>query len=448
MVKRLFGTNGIRFVVDENLDPHFVQECAISIGSFFGNRKVALGMDTRNSGEFVKSGLISGLTSTGCEVIDLGIVPTPCLQLASKNKAIPGVMITASHNPPEFNGIKCIDETGMELAQKNEREIEKIYWDRSFDMADWRSIKGTSSENYIETYIDSIMSNLDSGPIMKSKPKVALDCANGSACFTTPYILGRLNCEVVSLNSQPDGEPARPFEPTIENIEGLMLLTKSSGADIGIAHDGDADRTIFVDDKGNYVHGDRSFAVIAKDLLRRDKGLVVTPVSSSQCIEDVVLKGGGEIHYTKVGAPLVARAMLDKGAIFGGEENGGLIFPEHQYCRDGAMAAVKMIEIMVKRKKRFSALLREVPQYEQFKTKIQCPDGSKKKAIAKLAKTLDRKGKNINTLDGLKLFEKKGWVLIRPSGTEPIIRIFAEGKAKKDARELARKGKELIEDCL
>lgn len=444
-VTKLFGTNGIRFVVDKNLDPNFVLDCALSIGTFFRNRKVVMGMDTRNSGEFVKSGLVSGLGACGCEIVDLGIVPSPCLQLAAKNNGIPGVMITASHNPPEFNGIKCIDNVGMELSQNDENEIEKIYWGKKFKLVDWSSIKGIAADDYIPEYINSIVSKVNSKQIKKSKPKVAVDCANGCASLTTPYLLEALGCDVTSLNSQPSGEPSRTFEPTIENIEELMALTKASDADLGIAHDGDADRTIFVDEDGNYVHGDRSLAIIAKDILRTKKGLVVTPISSSQCVEDVVLKAHGRIHYTKVGAPIVARTMYEKGAIFGGEENGGIIFPEHLCCRDGGMAAAKIIEIMAKRKKKLSALLREIPHYEQFKTRTHCPEDKKNQAIRRLANKLEKKGMKINTIDGIKLFERNGWVLIRASGTEPIIRIFAEGKSKKDARELAAEGKKLIE---
>ncbi|MCK5547687.1 MAG: phosphoglucosamine mutase, partial [Thermoplasmata archaeon] len=359
-----------------------------------------------------------------------------------------GVMITASHNPPEFNGIKCMDDKGMELSPENEIEIEKIYWKKSFKQADWKSIGGITKSDYTTEYVSSIVSRISSSAIKRSNLKVVVDCVNGAACPTTPRILDELGCDVVPLNAQPSGEPSRPFEPTIQNVEGLMLLTKTSKADLGIAHDGDADRTIFVDENGDFVYGDRTLALIAKDIVAKNKGLVVTPVSSSQCVEDVVLEAGGDIHYTKVGAPLVARTMFEKGAVFGGEENGGMIFPKHQYCRDGAMAAARILEIMAKRKKKLSALLREIPHYEQFKTKVHCPDGAKKQVIKKLTAALKKKGSEISTIDGIKLFDKKGWVLIRPSGTEPIVRIFSEGKTKKNAKGLAEEGRGLLQDCI
>lgn len=446
--ERIFGTNGIRFVVDKNLDPNFVLDSALAIGTYFGNRRLVLGMDTRISGPLVKSLLVSGLASCGCEIVDLGVVPSPCIQLAAKDKRMPGVIITASHNPPEFNGIKCIDENGMELSRDEEAKIEDIFRDGKFELANWKDIRSMSRLDYRAEYINSVVSKVDSERIRKARLKVVVDCANGPASLTSPRILEELGCEVVTLNGQPSGEPTRPFEPTIENLGELMLLVKSADADLGIAHDGDADRTIFVDEKGEYVHGDRSLALVAKHVVKEKGGLVVTPVSSSQCVEDVVTKAGGRIHYTRVGAPLVARTMAEKGAVFGGEENGGLIFPEHLHCRDGGMGAAKLLEILARRKKKLSALLREIPHYSQFKTKIPCPEKKMQQVTKKLANRLRKKGKKISTIDGIKLFEKNGWVLIRPSGTESFIRIFSEGKSDKDARELAAQGKTLMESCI
>jgi phosphomannomutase/phosphoglucomutase len=234
----------------------------------------------------------------------------------------------------------------------------------------------------------------------------------------------------------------------MENVGQLMMLTGSAKADLGIAQDGDADRTIFVDEKGEYVHGDRTLALFAKDAVSRAEGLVVTPVSSSKCVEDVVTKAGGKILYTKVGAPLVARVMYEKGAIFGGEENGGLIFPEHLLCRDGGMAIAKLLEIMARRKKKLSTLLKEIPYYSQYKTSIVCSDNEKGPSIKKLTNKLRKKGRKISTIDGVKMIEKNGWVLVRPSGTESIIRIFSEGKTAKDARGYAEEAKGLIEKCI
>lgn len=445
---RIFGTNGIRFVVDRNLDPNFLLDSALAIGTYFGKRRIVLGMDTRTSGPLVRSVLISGLASCGCEIVDMGVAPSPCIQLAAKDKGMPGVIITASHNPPEFNGIKCIDEMGMELSRDEEEKIEGLFWDKRFVLGGWKDFKGTSELDYTNRYIDSVVSKVDSETIRKAGLKVVVDCANGPASITSPRIFEELGCEVVTLNGQPSGEPARPFEPTIENLGELMLLVKSAGANLGIAHDGDADRTIFVDEKGEYVHGDRSLALVAKHVVQEKRGLVVTPVSSSRCVEDVVTKAGGKVHFTRVGAPLVARTMAEKGAVFGGEENGGLIFPEHLHCRDGGMGAAKMLEIMAKRKKKLSALLREIPHYSQFKTKMPCPEKKMQQVTKKLANRLRKKGMKISTIDGIKLFERNGWVLIRPSGTEPFIRIFSEGKSDKDARELAARGQELMEACI
>jgi len=357
-------------------------------------------------------------------------------------------MITASHNPPEYNGIKCIDSLGMECSPEDEEKIEGIYFEKQFKETTWESLgRIRRISDAIPHYLDSIISKVDKDVIARRRLKIVLDCGNGAGCFSSPYLIKRLGCDLITLNSQPDGRfPGRPPEPTPANVSELEELVKDSCADMGIAHDGDADRIIFIDEKGEYVYGDKSLALLAGESLDKGGGLIVTPVSSSNCIEDVVKSKNGEIHYTRVGSPIVARAMYTLGATFGGEENGGLIFPEHQFCRDGGMAAAKMIEILARRNETLSKLVANLTQYHLFKTSVSHPAGKKEKILEEVRKrTSDLK---TLTIDGVKIIHEDGWVLIRPSGTELIFRIFAEAKTEERAKKLGSEGVDMVQDII
>ncbi|HEY4705483.1 MAG TPA: phosphoglucosamine mutase, partial [Thermoplasmata archaeon] len=227
-----------------------------------------------------------------------------------------------------------------------------------------------------------------------------------------------------------------------ENLSTLLKLVRESKADLGVAHDGDADRAIFADERGEFVFGDRTLALVAREAVQAKGGTVVTPVSSSRCLEDVVRAAGGTVTYTMVGAPLVARVMYESGATFGGEENGGMIFPEHQFCRDGAMALAKVLEIVTRAGKPMSALLAELPAYSLHKTSVHYPPPERDAILARLKGLA--KGLRVNDIDGVKVHYDDGWVLVRPSGTEPIFRIFAEAKTDARAKALAAEGEALL----
>jgi phosphomannomutase/phosphoglucomutase len=449
-LSRLFGTNGVRGIVNEDMNIQLAQNLGMAIGTFLSGGRVAIGTDTRTSNEMLKSGVIAGLLACGSSIIDLGIVPTPTLQYYVKHQDVDlGIIITASHNPPNFNGIKCADSDGTELSREKEETIEKIYFSGEFTRATWDKIGGVQKErNAAEAYIQGIMNNIDCQVVKDADLKIVLDCGNGAGSFISPYLLERMGCHVVTLNSHPQGTfPGHNSEPTAENLKDLMAATSSFGAHLGIAHDGDADRTIIIDEKGNYLFGDRILALVTKDMLLENKGgLIVTTVASSLAVDDVVKNHNGEIIYTRVGSPIVARKMMETDALFGGEENGGLIFPKHQYCRDAAMAAAKIVEIVAKQKRPFSELIDELPKYHQFKTKISCPNELKEKALIVFAKAME--DKNVDQTDGVKIIYDSSWVLVRPSGTEPIYRIFAEAHRQEAAEKLAEESRDVISDII
>jgi phosphomannomutase/phosphoglucomutase len=335
------------------------------------------------------------------------------------------------------------------MPRSKEEEIEDIYHNRSFKSRSWSevgSIRRVSGA--VAKYLSSVERHVDAEAIRAAGLTVALDCANGAGSISTPFLLESLGVRTITINCNPQGTfPGHPSEPTEENLGDLISLVKSSSADIGIAHDGDADRTIFVDDQGRYLYGDRSLALVAESIVRESGGgIVVTPVSTSIAVEEAVVAAGGEVVYTMVGAPIVARKMREIGAVFGGEENGGLIFPRHQYCRDGAMTAAKMLEIVAKQGS-LSELLARLPQYHLDKRKVRCPDEHKGRVLELLCERF--KEENVDLTDGVKVYMDEGWILVRPSGTEPIFRITCEGKTRSCAQDYAadceRQLREIIE---
>ncbi len=443
-IGELFGTDGVRGIANEELTP----EMAMNLGRVMGTlrRRVAIAMDTRISSSMLKSAVIAGLTSCGCDVVDLGIAPTPALQyyVKCKDEIDGGIAITASHNPREYGGIKFIQEDGREFTRKMDEECEKIYKSKSFKIVRWDKIGQVYYDDYKRLYINGILSKVDREKIAESNFRVVIDCGNGASYITSPYILKELGCEVISINAHPDGKfPQRNPEPVEENVLLLKKVVKDVKADLGIAHDGDADRATFVDEKGRFISEDVMLALMAKYYVEMNGGgKVVTPVSSSKCVEDVVREAGGEIIYTPVGSPVVAETMLKVKAVFGGEGNGGLIFPEHLLARDGAMSFAKVLELMALENKPISKLIESIPKYYMIKTKVPCRDK------IKLLKGLKEKFPDANFTDGARIDYEDCWILIRPSGTEPIVRIFAEAKSKKKAKELVEFGIKVVKEIL
>lgn len=442
--KRLFGTFGVRRRANEVLTPEFASKLAAAYGTVIKG-KVAVGGDTRTSTPMIKHSVISGLLSSGCTVIDLGILPTPAVQYAVRNYYDGGVIITASHNPPQDNGIKFVDQDGIGIPDDMEEKIEDMFFDENPDRVSWDKISEVETNtNIIDEYIDNVVSRVDSDAIKKAELKVVVDCGSGAACFTTPYLLRKLGCKVTTLNCQPDGFfPGRNPEPTEDNLQDLISAVKDLCADLGVAHDGDADRTICIDENGDFVFGDKTFALVEKFMLKENGGgLIVTTVATSSAIYDIAEEYGGEVIATRVGDLLVARELKDKDGLFGGEENGGLIFPDFVYGRDAALTTAKLVEIVSKEGKPFSNLIGELPSYRTQKRKVECPDDLKSDVMDKIAEATCEF--EVDTKDGVKIFTDEGWVIIRPSGTEPIFRCFAEAKNEEDAKKMAEWGISLV----
>ncbi len=455
---KLFGTNGIRGVVNEEMNSNL----ALDIGKAWGmylkkmstRPKIAIGTDARLSNDMLKNAITAGLLATGCDVVDVGLIPTPTLQYAVKEKDFDsGVIITASHNPPQFNGIKGVASDGTEFSKDVEEEIERIYFSGSFELAAWKYVGKISQwDGAIDLYVNGILATVDVDAIKKKHFHIVLDCGNGAGSVVTPLLLKRLGCKVVPLYCEPDGLfPGHNSEPLPENLIELMKTVPKVGAHLGAAQDGDADRAIFIDENGTYIWGDKTLALGCRYETKKHKGgVAVTPVTTSSCFDDVVAENNGVSVHTKVGSPVVARVMIERQAVFGGEENGGLIFPELQYCRDSAMSIAKILEIMAKEHKPLSQLIDEIPKYEVYKTKMPCPDDVKESVMKTLAAQTkdDPQVKEVDETDGVKLYLADGWVLMRPSGTEPIFRVYSESKSKQKAEEIALTYKKVTEEII
>ncbi len=421
---QLFGTNGIRGIPNQDLTLDLANGIGRAIGTFFRAEKIAIAKDTRISGDMFLFAVASGAMSAGTDIVYVGELPTPGLQYYCKKNRIPGIMITASHNPPQYNGIKAVDSDGTEIDEDKEVKIEEIYEKKNYEIAQWDKIGNYSYDSTgIDLYMNSIINSVHAETIMKSNIRVAIDTGNGASYFTSPEILTRLNCHPVSLNANPDGKfSSRNSEPKPENLSDLISIMKTGKFNIGIAHDGDADRCVFIDENGNFVDGDRSLALIVKHTVRRGDS-VVTPVSSSDALAEICTEKGAKLILTRVGAPIVARAMIDNKATIGGEENGGIIYGKHQYCRDGAMTMVLMLDLLARENKPLSELLKDIPEYFMIKTSV--PRRKEWKEIKELI-TKKFTGKMFDFTDGIKIYDTDGWTLIRPSGTEKIVRVFSE----------------------
>ncbi len=444
---KLFGTNGVRGVANQDMSPDLVLELSRSLGTLMERRglsTVVIGRDTRVSGEMLKAAAIAGALSTGRRVIDIGIAPTPAVQFYVRDRGDAGIVITASHNPREYNGFKVIAGDGTEFSREDEAKIEEIYFRQDFHTATWNKTGVLLKDNALEGYKNGVLSKVNTDLIRKAGLKVVFDGGCGAGSLVTPFLLQELGCRVLTLNSQIDGTfPDRNPEPTREALTNLARLVRETGADLGIAHDGDADRAAFICENAEFLDEEDLIAIAAKHVLSQKKGgVVVTPVSTSKRLVDVVEEMGGSVIFTPVGSIHVARKMLEVGAIFGGEGNGGLIFPEHQYCRDGAMTAAKILELLADGKT-LSELAAEIPEYKNVKTKI--PSKNLEATMKQVIEAVE--GEEIDRTDGVKIWKKGGWLLIRPSGTEPIIRIFAEAKTQKTAEELLEYGKKLVEEA-
>ena len=416
--EKIFGSSGIRAKVN-----HELLKLTFNVGLSIGGSsyRVLVGYDTRTSNEALKHTLIGGLLASGSRVFDAGIVPTPTLAYATRNFDA-GAMITASHNPPEYNGIKLWNPDGSAFSAAQRNNIETAISKGHHEAAPWDKMgKCAAYDGAIIDHVERILQDFKG----MHNIRVVVDCGCGAASLVTPYLLQRLGCEVLGINCHPSGFFPRDGEPNSNSLAELMSVVKITKADIGIAHDGDGDRMMVVDDQGRFIPGDKLAVILAHGL---QVSKVVTTVDTSMAIDEA----GFEVIRTKVGDPFVSEELKERGWGFGGEPSGAWIFPQISLCPDGVYAAAQAVKIASETK--FSSLADDILDYPILRGSVPGGVQLMPQIEARLIATAD--GLDLTTVDGIRLSSDNGWLMIRPSGTEPKIRITAEARTQRRAKEL------------
>jgi len=452
-VPKLFGTSGIRGHVRNRVTEKFMLDLARALSTMLANEgQVVVGSDCRTTSPELKAILLGGLLGGGIDVVDAGILPTPVLAFGTRLVAAnAGVMVTASHNPPEDNGVKCYSHEGREYLPEEEQILERFIAERQFTDVPWdRAGRQMSSPALVDVYSQRILDRVGS---FRRKLRVVVDCANGTTYNLTPLILSRLGCEVISLNAHPDGRfPGRPAEPSPENLLRASQTVRSLKADLGIAHDGDGDRLAVIDEKGRYVNNDTVLAFFARMLLAQNgPGRIITSVDTSSRIYIVARSSGGTVERTRLGK---THALLD-------EENRKsvrlccepwkIIDPTWGFWGDAVYAACRLIQSLDQIKGPVSSLFRGIPENPQKRFYFRCPDESKDFVMAKVSQALttQKDVKEVWTFDGVRAnFHDESWILVRKSGTEGKIRIYCEGRTPKRLKQLVSKSSSLVTSAI
>jgi phosphomannomutase len=442
----MVSVSGIRGRVGEALTPEVVARYAGAFGAWSigqgTSRQVVVGRDSRVSGPMFHRIVVGTLQLAGCDVIDIGLTTTPGCQLAVEHHhAAGGLMLSASHNPIEWNALKFIGASGLFL-EASEGTAMRALVDSGIPYAQWDRI-GTVTEDpdAARRHLEAVLGipYVDEGAIRARRFKVALDCVRGAGATIMPMLLERLGCEVVAINMEPDGRFPREPEPTAENLHELEQLVRASGADIGFAVDPDVDRLALVADGGRAIGEDFTLALAARLVLRHRTGPLVTNLSTSLVVEDAARVAGVEAVRAPVGEVNVAVRMRELNAPIGGEGNGGVILPEVHLGRDAPIGAALLLQLLVEEGRPLSALVASLPRYVIVKDKLDRPDAPLDAVYGALRAAFPDAA--ADTQDGLRLAWPDRWVHVRPSGTEPIVRVIAEAPDEAGARELVRRSR-------
>jgi len=432
----LFGSSGIRGIANEEITP----ELALKVGKACGTlyKHMVIGNDPRTSSHMIKNAVTAGVLSAGAEITDIGLVSTPTLAHSAR-KYDAGIMITASHNPGKYNGIKLFNPDGSGFSVPQSEEIEK---NMEGKVTPWNEIK--NPRNYGMAIPEHVNSILRSVPMPEKDIRVVVDCCNGSTGMITPYLLEEMGCKVITLNAQPDGYfPAHDPEPVEENLHQLKNVVKISDADIGIAHDCDGDRIVVVDKKGKLIPNDKMLALMAK--YTNERGKIVVPINTSLSLDSYLPHA--EIARTKVGDIFISEKLKEIEGDFGGEPSGTYVFPSFSYCPDGIYAAAKIISIWGEID--IEEELGRIPQYHMVRDSIVSTKEKIEKGMKKVEENLNAFGyENMNKIDGIRIDMSGAWILVRPSGTEPKIRVTVEAEKEEEAKNLHDKVVGIIKRCI
>jgi len=448
MAPIIISISGVRGIIGQSLGPREGVEFGLAFGSFLRQKKsssgdrprVCIGRDSRPSGPMLADAFGSGLLAAGCDVIDLGLVTTPGVAIMTRFLAAGGgVVITASHNPIEWNGIKLLSREAVAFPADLAAEIQRFYYDKKFIFADACSVGVSSAENRThDIHVDSVLRICDKAAIASRRFKVVLDSINGAGCVVTAHLLSALGCELIHLNNQPTGRFAHTPEPTAENLADLGPQVLKHKAALGFAQDPDADRLAVIDEQGRYIGEEYTLALAAKYIFSRKKGTAAANLSTSRMIDALAAAAGSAVVRTPVGETHVAHAMQQNHCIIGGEGNGGVIDLRVVPVRDSLVAIALILQLLAETGQTVSQLVSEIPHYHIVKTKFPCPADKAPEilsAVQRYYRQSSRENVKIDTRDGVRIDLPSAWVQLRASNTEPIMRIIAEA----DSPDLAQR---------
>ncbi len=449
MKKRLMKSiSGIRGIVGDSLTPNIVLQYSSAFGLMSNGGKIIVGRDSRTSGEMFENVVISGLMSVGCDVVKVGVCPTPTVQyMVKKLNAAGGIAITASHNPVEWNALKLIGREGLLLNEKDWERLDNIISKKRIRYSRWKDIGSCEThdstvEEHIEKILDLPYISIDS--ISQKEFKVVVDCVNGAGGKIIPYLLQKLGCRVYPLNCDLSGHFAHNPEPLPKNLDQLRKKVKFYKADIGFAVDPDADRLAVVDEKGVPLGEDYTLVLAVKFILEKNKGPVVVNETTSRAVDDLTDEYDVKVKRTKVGEIYVAQKMKEIKSPVGGEGNGGVILPDVHFGRDAMVGISIVLQMLTEFDDSISKLKKEMPQYFMIKNKMELTDKVYSRLIEKLSS--ENSIKDFSLIDGFKINRKNEWIHIRKSNTEPLVRIVCEARTKKKAQEEIKKLEKIIED--
>ncbi len=435
---KLFGTAGIRGPLWRKVSPELALKLGMALGTYARPRIVGVGMDGRTSSVMLMEALISGLLGTGSSVLNFSFIPTPALAWSTREQCDAGVMITASHNPPTDNGVKVFNGDGTEFYMEQERKLEVIVESGNYKRASWDEIGNVESVNILEEYVSAVLGFADH----ETKLRVLYDGANGVGSLVAPYLLGEMGARVFSVNSHLDGHfPGRKPEPCRENLAYVGDLVRSLGCDLAVAQDGDADRIAVFDERGNYVDEDTLIALFARlHVEEKGGGDVVVSVNTGSRIDDVVEAAGGRVHRVPLGQ--LHDGIKRHKAIFAAEP-WKFIHPNFGPWIDSFVTMALLIKLIDDRGEPLSSIVSGVPKYHLRKVNVPCPDEYKAKVVEEAASDLERilngKIKEVLTISGFRFnLDDRSWVLVRPSGTEPKVRVVVEAPDVGKMNELFR----------
>jgi len=440
--------SGVRGVIGQSLTPTLLTRFAQAFGTHTGSGTIVVGRDPRTSGEMVKHAVIAGILSSGGRVVDIGVCPVPTVQMQVRcRRANGGIAITASHNPAEWNALKFIGANGLFLDSGQARELLDIYHQGEYTKVASEEIRSVEEvDGATDAHIKAVLDALGPLPAAKRKLRVVLDSCNGAGSIVGPKLLGALGAEVIAINVTPDGSFPRPAEPVPENLGALCEAVKKHDADVGFAQDMDADRLAIVSEKGIPIGEDYTLVLAALYVLGRERGPVVANLSTTSALDDVAKKFGCPLFLTKIGEVNVTDKMQQANAVIGGEGNGGVIYPRINFARDSLVGMALVLHLLADSGKTVTQLLDEFPRYSVVKEKMICPS-EKIPAVLKLLRQ-EYEQFPLDTRDGVKVTLPEGWLLVRGSNTEPIVRIVAESRSEAQARQIVARVYEQVARCI